>query len=173
MCFGLGVLLAGTAWEYSFPDNHFTLWVLVVGSWTVLSICWAIYVLVRSARQKSFSWFRWPDGAVGIAAFTALLMVLTSTPFEARFRLSEQAMNEDATAIMSNPSLAKRVDRIGYWPATNVQTFNGGMRFLIPEIGWLDPVGFAYSANGKPPNLGGEDIYHRQSDHWWIWQESW
>lgn len=173
MCFGLGVLLLGTAWEYSFPDNHFTLWILLIACWATLSICWAAYVLIRAFIQKSFVWFRWPDAAVGACALVALAMVVTSMPFEARFRLSERAMNADAAAIMSNPSRAKQTDRIGHWSASDVQTFDGGMRFLIPEIGWLDPVGFAYSANGKPPNIGGEDIYHQQSDHWWIWQESW
>lgn len=173
MCFGLGALFVGTAWEYSFPDNHFTLWILVVACWAILSVFWAAYVLVRSLLQRSLGWFRWPDAVVGVAALIALAMVVTSTPFEARFRLSERAMDADAARIMSDPSQAKRTDRIGHWPATDVQTFDGGMRFLIPGIGWLDPVGFAYSENGKPPNISGEDIYYRKSAHWWIWQESW
>ncbi|MBJ7348430.1 MAG: hypothetical protein JHC87_07650 [Thermoleophilaceae bacterium] len=162
-----------TAWEFSFPDNHFTLYLALLACWAILSIGWAIYVIAMSILKRSVRWLRWPDLIVGIAALFALVIALTPAPFEARFRISQSAMNADATKIMNDPKLAKSTDHIGRWPAESVQAYRGGMRFLIPDIGFLDPVGFAYSINGEPPNLGGEDIYYQQSDRWWIWQESW
>lgn len=174
LCFGIAGLLAVTAWEFSFPDYHFALSFYLFVSWAIISICWALYVLVRLLVAKSLQWFGWRDAVVGIAAVVALGMALFAIPFEIRFLASESAMTTDASRIIANPSTAKSTDRVGRWPATDVETFRGGMRFLVPEIGWLDPVGFAYSVDGKPPpNIGGEDIYHRKSEHWWVWQESW
>ena len=44
------------------------------------------------------------------------------------------------------------------------------MRFLVQDTGFLDRVGFAYSARGRPPVLG-DDLYEHFDGPWWIWTE--
>lgn len=54
-----------------------------------------------------------------------------------------------------------------------MEPFKGGMRFIVPGAGFIDEVGFARSAKGEPPNLGGEDIYTHLDGRWYLWEESW
>jgi hypothetical protein len=169
----LTVLLIATAWAFSFPDVFFPLWLPLITCWAVLSLGWLVYTVVHSIPARSLGWLKPRHAAVPIAAMIALVLSFTDTSFNARFRLTQSSMDADALQIIREPKLAKQTSRIGSWRAEQVETFDGGMRFLIPDVGFLDPVGFAYSASGSPPNLGGEDIYRRQSNHWWIWQESW
>jgi hypothetical protein len=62
---------------------------------------------------------------------------------------------------------------IGLFDAEQIERFEGGYRFLVKGTGFLDPAGLAYSPDGPPPDLGGEDSYEAFSGPWWIWVESW
>lgn len=64
------------------------------------------------------------------------------------------------------------VGRVGLFPVRSVESFGGGVRFLVNEC-MVDMCGFAYSSEGRPPNLGGEDSYYHLEGGWFLWEESW
>jgi hypothetical protein len=68
------------------------------------------------------------------------------------------------------PSVSPTAGRAADLP---IERFDGGYRFLVRDMGLLDPVGLADSPLGPPPNLGGEDRYKRLNAECWIWVESW
>ncbi|GMU23402.1 MAG: hypothetical protein AMXMBFR13_34800 [Phycisphaerae bacterium] len=83
-------------------------------------------------------------------------------------------MNQLAQQAAALPPGTQLPDRwIGVYPAYQIQTYPGGVRFLVRLSGFIDRCGWAYSSSASPPDLGGEDIYTRWSGGWFYWRESW
>lgn len=168
----LVILLGVTAWAISGPSLDIDSWWELLICWGIVGFLWVAYLVIRSIEERGLRWIRWPDLLVGIAMVIVLMLAATEAPYEVRLSLAKPGMTADARAVIAKPSRARRTKQIGTWPAEDVQTFKGGMRFIVPEQGWLDRVGFAYSPGGEPPQFG-EDYYTDIGDGWWLWDESW
>lgn len=143
-------------------------------AWLVLGAYWLIRLVgaafadgVGSIRSQ---WIWWVVPAA-VVVLTASLLV-TSAPLLVRFNLSQGSMERFALAVIGSSRVSKP-SRVGLYPVARVQRFEGGMRFLIRGSGFLDPSGFAYSPEDRPPNLGGEDNYVHLEGPWYLWEESW
>lgn len=103
-----------------------------------------------------------------------IVIVCTDVPARTFFFLNKPALDRFAQSTVSAPPGTKFPDRsIGLYPATHIESFPGGVRFLVKGAGFLDSCGFAYSPNSPPPNITGEDIYQRITSAWYIWREDW
>ncbi len=163
------MVLAGvTIWESTYPSMSFDSFVWLMIAWAIVGVIWLGMIAVRIYRRS----VGLSDSVAPAIAIAVLLLVASGLPFDTRFHLAEPSMTVDAERVMATPKLAQRVGSIGPWEVEEAEVFDGGMRFTIPDLGWLDSVGFAYSVDGPPPNMG-EDAYTSLGDHWWIWEESW
>ena len=150
------------------------LFVVLSGVWQCLGAYWLfrIVVVLLTAGKGTVraSWVWWVAPAFVVAVTAALLW--TSSPLHLRFNLSQRAMDEFALEATSD-SEKPRPDRVGLFPVGRVQRFDGGMRFIVRGAGLIDKYGFAYTPEGRPPNLGGEDNYLHLEGPWYVWEESW
>ena len=115
------------------------------------------------------AWRRWIIPPIVVVITAGLLM--TSAPLLVRFNLSQSEMDQLARARQSEVEILD-VGRVGLFPVRSVESFDGGVRFLVNEC-MVDMCGFAYSSEGRPPNLGGEDSYYHLEGGWFLWEESW
>ncbi len=168
----LGLLVFATLWQGSAPDVEFDVWFALGVIWALLALGWLIYMVARAAAARSFAWITWRDWVLPIAIAITGALIDTNVPFNARFQFAEPAMTRDAQRVIANESIASRTHRIGPWEAESIEVHDGGLRFVIPEIGFLDPVGFAYYPKGTPTD-DGEDSYTKLSDGWWVWRDGW
>lgn len=168
----LGVLVFATLWQGAAPDMPFDVFFGLIGIWSALAVGWVIYMAVRAVLARSLAWITWRDWVLPAVATVTLVLMATSAPFLLRFQLAEPDMTHDARRVLANERLAPRTHRIGPWRAENVEVYGNGLRFAIPDLGFLDPVGFAYYPDG-PPSDDPEDNYSRLGDGWWIWEDGW
>lgn len=164
-----------TLWAFSLPGGpSMSFFVMLMLAWLALGAYWVIRLIgaafaggLGSIRSQ---WIWWVAPAV-LVVITASLLV-TSAPLLVRFNMSQSSMERFAQEVIGSSRVPKP-DRVGLFPVTRVQRFEGGMRFLVKGGGFLDPSGFAYSPDGRPPNLGGEDNYVHLEGPWYLWEESW
>jgi len=144
--------------------------------WCVLAAIWLVrFIAAAGATRREFRlsyWVRWL--AIPVALGLVFVACAYRLPIHARFALSESALDQVAAEVAAGGSL----DRgwIGLYPVERVERTDDGMRFIIGGLfgsGLFDPIGFAYSTDAEPPNIGREDIYERFAGSWWLWQESW
>lgn len=168
------VLAAWTVWGFSFPGGPSmgTYASLALGWFTVGSY-WFVRLVVCSAigelRPVLDAWRHWA-APLAVALVTAALLA-TSVPLLVRFNLSQGEMNQLARDAASGV-VVEGTDSVGLFPIKRVETFQGGVRFIVNEC-MADTCGFAYSPKGPPPNLGGEDSYLHLEGSWYLWEESW
>jgi F0F1-type ATP synthase assembly protein I len=168
------VLLSISAWVFSVPGSYFSPSLFLPFGWFLLGLAWIGWVLYIALRHRSaFT----PRQAVRLLAapllgVMAFAVVETDAAFQVRYAASKGAMNAVAREVAAGSRSPQGIDRIGLWNVEKVERVRGGMRFLVEDTGFLDPVGFAYSPRGKPPVIG-EDFYEHFDGPWWIWQESW
>lgn len=115
------------------------------------------------------AWKRWTASVAIVVATIGLLF--TSAPLLVRFNLSQAEMDQVAREALAT-SEPFEVERVGLFPVQRVERFDGGVRLVVNEC-MVDLCGFAFSSEGKPPNLGGEDTYHHLDGNWFLWEESW
>ena len=163
-----------TWYSVSVPGYYFLLlmflfygWLLVGGTWLVLTI-----MSIDTARSRALR-SPWLIGGVALVLPTASALAW-DWPLHVRFQLSRSAL-DGITAEMAAPDAPQMIERrsIGLFDAESLERFDGGYRFLVRDAGFIDPGGLAYSPNGEPPNIGGEDRYYPFNGPWWIWIESW
>lgn len=147
--------------------------VLLWTGWLALGAYWLIRLvaalLTGSTTTLRRSWRGWaiPVAVVGVTAGS----LWTWTPLLLRFNVSQAAMDDLAREVTSS-STTSRPDRVGLYSVGRVQRFEDGMRFIVRGAGFIDKYGFAYSPDGRPPNLG-EDNYVHLEGPWYVWEESW
>ena len=173
--FAISFLLAGfTLWAFSVPGGpSMGVFASMVLTWFAIGGYW-LARLIFAALAGGFprlraAWVRWTAPAA-VVVLTAGLLV-TSAPLLVRFNLSQGEMDQLARASQSDIQLLD-VGRVGLYTVRSVETFDGGVRFLVNEC-MVDMCGFAYSSEGRPPNLGGEDSYYHLEGNWYLWEESW
>ena len=164
-----------TLWAFSVPGGpDMGVFVFLMLGWMAIGALWLLRLLAALIAggfgRVSGVWQWWVTPVVIVLATAGLLV--TSAPLLVRFELSQGAMEELAREATANGALP-RPDRVGLFPVERVTRFQGGMRFLVKGAGFLDPGGFAFSPDGRPPNLGGEDHYFHLEGPWYVWQESW
>ena len=114
-----------------------------------------------------------PAVAATVCVVVALLLVIaarTEAPLAVRFALSEDAMNDAARAVLAGERDPTTIDRIGLWNVRDVLRMPGGMRFQVEGAGFLVASGFAYQADGLPPQGPYEFEYYRGG--WYTWTSS-
>lgn len=169
----LAIVAIPTWYALSVPGSYFLLlmllfygWLLVGGTWLVLAIAW-----IDKARRGALR-SPWLIGGVAMILASASALAL-DWPLHVRFQLSRPALDRITAEMAAEaPQMTER-RTIGLFDAEWLEPFDGGYRFLVRDAGFLDPGGLAYSPNGEPPNIGGEDRYYPFSGPWWIWIESW
>lgn len=168
----LAATLATFAFSLSIPGGDFELWAASGGVLVFAVIAWAIAVVWAVVRGQASVLRRPLTWAAPVALLIAVAMEITSAPMQIRYTTNKSEMNAAVKAVAADPSSAAKIDRIGNLRVEEVQRIPGGMRFLVKDSGWLDPAGFAYSADGEPRSYG-EDLYEPLSDGWWVWTASW
>ena len=132
----------------------------------------AMFVSVRWSHQNkrslSTTRLRWL-----IAPGCLLLcvgLIITEAPARVFFLVNKPALNRFAQQVTTlSPATRLPDQQIGSYPATSIETFPGGFRFLVKGAGLMHKCGFAYSTQGPPP--GGEyDRYYPLNDHWYLWE---
>ena len=121
---------------------------------------------VNHLRLPVRVWLRW----IAVPAVLAFVFVLcrTDIPYDVRLALSRAAMDQAAAEVMAGGSSEPRW--IGLYPAESVERIPDGTRFLIDGAGFINGVGFAYSANGsRPADVDGSSLYQRIDGDWWLW----
>lgn len=141
-------------------------WFAIGGYWVVRLVTALFAGGSKPARQE---WWRWVVPPI-VVVITAALLV-TSAPLLIRFNLSQNAMDQ-LVRDAETGSETRRTDRVGLFFVRSIESFEGGVRFLVNEC-MVDMCGFAYSSKGTPPNLSGEDSYYHLEGNWFLWEESW
>lgn len=160
--------LVYTIYAFSIPSPFMgpiyseLLWIAVGLAWLV-QIAFTVWRTRPLTARAARSWFLAP-----VLALIALTLVWTDAPFQARYRLSRDAMDSTARRVIREPASGDRIHRIGLWNVYGVERVPGGMRFLVNDSGFVDSGGFAYSPNGPPR---GPDIadYEHLDGPWWLW----
>ena len=173
----LGVLAVAvvTLWTFSVPGTYFLVLILLPWIWGIAFGVWlalvAPYSLAKGRRAALRNRWVAAGAAFAIATLVAIALWL---PLRVRFELSRGPM-EALAAELARPDAPKMIEKkvVGLFDAEWIEPFDGGYRFLIEGTGFLNPYGFAYSPNGPPPDIGGEDYYEHFSGPWWIWEEDW
>jgi hypothetical protein len=160
-------------YSYSVPGWYFFESIFAFWLWIALCTIWLGRLLIATAMRRSIRLPRWKHWLVTPAAGALTLgLVVSLAPLKVRYYLSRDAMNSAAQTVIANPAKASTIREIGLWDVERVERISGGMRFLVQDTGFLDPVGFAYSPNRQPEVIG-EDTYVHFDGPWYIWEESW
>lgn len=169
----VAILAVLSLWAASVPGSYFGLVLLLGFPWLGAAGIWMILVILMARRPSSWAaQARWLLGTAVVVALTALACWVQA-PLQLRFALSLPAMNAVAHEMSTADSPEFLADRwIGLFDAESIERIDDGMRFLVKDTGFLDPVGFAYSPNGEPEVIG-EDWYEPFAGPWWLWVESW
>ncbi len=140
------------------------LWFLLAGVWIVRLVGAAMADRLRFGVGE---WIRWLG--VPLILGVVFLLTRTSVPFDVRLSMSRDAMNQAAIEIMAGGGTDR--EWIGLYPVERVERTPNGMRFLVAGGGFIDRWGFAYSTDGPPANVDGNDSYEHLDGAWWIWTD--
>lgn len=168
----LVVLVLLTLYTTSVPMGYFLPMMALMFAWPAFGLVTVTWYAVSAARRRTFrpKAVHWvPVVTVAVTAAAVLLNV----PMLARYAASRPAMDGFVEDAMRDPKSVEKRDRIGLWAVERPQAYKGGARFIVRDTGFLDLGGLAYSKDGPPPNLGGEDYYDHLHGDWYIWHESW
>ena len=140
------------------------LWFLLAGAWIVRLVGAVISGRLTFDVRESVRWL-----GVPLILGAVFLLTRTSVPFDVRLSMSRDAMDQAATEIIAGG----QTDRgwIGLYPVERVERTPNGMRFLVAGGGFIDKWGFAYSTEGPPANVDGNDSYDHLDGAWWIWTD--
>jgi hypothetical protein len=169
----LGALVCATLYAGSAPGGYFVLDLVLAAAWILFPASWIVSIGVRAALRRSLFVLGPRDFVVPALVLVLAGLLYVHVPLHARYRISRPAMNAAAKRVIRHPEQARSIHRIGLWPTSRVEKIPGGMRFVVSGAGFLDAGGFAYSPNGEPANVGGEDVYTHLDGPWYVWDESW
>jgi len=113
-------------------------------------------------RQR---WTYPPVLLILLIAFTCSGLPATIT-----FRLSKSDMDGVATQVIKLGVIPQR-SRVGFYAASDIERVAGGMRFTIPNVGFLTSHGFAFFPDNLPPVEEGYFYEHVQGP-WYRWTYS-
>lgn len=161
------VVMAEASSRFSFP--FFAIGALagsiVAFTWLFRIVPTLVHRRLRLSRTEVLRWLSVPVLLIG-----AYATFQTSVLFDLRLAASRGAMDEAAIALMADEDL--EYGWIGWFPVASIERDDRSVRFLIADSGFLDLIGFAYTADGLPPVIG-EDTYDRLDGNWWHWREEW
>ena len=125
--------------------------------------------------QSVFTLLRRPVIYVVLLSFLGnhLLNAYMDVPFEIRFKLSQQALENFAEhPVLDNKR--STVQWVGLFPLREVDVAGTSVRMIVSECHLVDDCGFVYSPDGEPPVIG-EDYYSEIpfADNWYYWWRSW
>ncbi|MCK6445598.1 MAG: hypothetical protein L6Q99_04335 [Planctomycetes bacterium] len=124
-------------------------------------------------REQRVRWCVPPVLVVGL-----VVVAWFGVPLRVRFELSRSELDALAEHARHERALVDaeleawqpgEVHFVGTYPVTRIETFDGGVRFLVARAGFVDAFGFAYSERGVPPNLSGDE-YERLAGEWYVWR---
>jgi hypothetical protein len=169
------VASALTLFTMSVPGSYFLVLMVLPVVWLAVGGFWIVMADIVARRV---GWRRvLRDGMLlgtAVIVLATALAVVVDIPLRVRLAASQPAIDALSAEFAAPGAPMTLPDRwIGLFDAERIERFEGGYRFLVKWTGFLDPGGFAYSPDGTPPNLGGEDWYGRLDAEWWIWIESW
>lgn len=112
-------------------------------------IAWAVLFLLAlrgRLRRSRRMWARW----LGIPIIVVLCFALASVgaPFRARFELSRPAFQAAAAGYLAGDTIDG--GNIGLFHVDYVDRLPNGIWFEDLSLGFIDPCGLAYSADGVP-----------------------
>jgi hypothetical protein len=166
----LGTLVCATLYAYSAPGGYFELSLGVIWAWILVGASWIVSVAARVLRRRAL---KRGDAVVPVLVLVVGALLVLDVPLQARYRLSRSAMDATAKRVIAHPEQARTIHRIGLWRTNRVEKIPGGMRFTVAGTEFIDQGGFAYSPDGEPANVGGEDVYTHFNGPWYLWDESW
>lgn len=173
---GAVVVASGlTLFTMSVPGSYFLILMVLPVLWIALAAFWIVMADIVARRV---GWRRalrdWMLLGTAVIVLATAIAVVGNVPLRVRLAASQPAIDALSAEFAAPGAPMTLPDRwIGLFDAERIERFEGGYRFLVKWSGFLDPGGFAYSPDGTPPNLGGEDGYSRLDAEWWIWIESW
>lgn len=170
----LVVLCLVTLWTFSVPGTYFMPLIFLPWVWPVVFLVWFAFA-ARSLKASLRAPRRHPWVVIGLAIVVSTPAAITlNLPLHARFQLSREPLQQ-LVVVMTAPDAPDMTEEgsFGLFDAEWIERFDGGFRFLVKGTGFLNPYGFAYSPNGQPPDIGGEDYYEHFTGPWWIWEEDW
>ncbi|MBE5231480.1 MAG: hypothetical protein INR81_21260 [Microcystis aeruginosa PMC 728.11] len=143
---------------------------------TVISVVFLFLYLKKKGWhfQSVFALIRHPGVYVVLLSFLGsyLLNIYPYIPFEIRFKLSQQALEDFAKHPISDNDNST-VQWVGLFPLREVDIAGTSVRMIVSEC-FLDDCGFVYSPNGDPPIVY-EDSYYELpfAENWYYWHRSW
>lgn len=183
-----GVVAVLALHSLSLPGLDFVTLILVLPGLALLFGLWLIAVLAVLApaalrgqlrevvSQRRSAWSVPPCVVAGLA-----LAAVTDAPLHVRFALGRAefaAMVERARierALVDAEVAAWKPNEwhfVGTYPIESIETYDGGVRFLVEGTGFVDDYGFAYHEQSRPPELDGWDSYAHLVGSWWAWKRS-
>lgn len=178
---GIPISLTATAaaglilWDAAVPGGH--LWARgygVFASVLVLLAWWTRFVTFRGVarrygapgwKARARRYWLYPP----LAIVLALLLSWTNVPIYTGFFVSKYEMDRLARRAAGQKSYTHHPDQlVGIYPAEDVVTVLGGVRFRVPGSG--RPAGFAWFP-GYVPTGSVAPRYRRIFGNWYIWRD--
>lgn len=156
----------------SVPGGYFVLQLGLFYGWAAILVGAVVAYLLSAIRRRT------PKPRLGhtvpvIAFVLTVVLAVVQVPLLVGYFVSAGSMNALMREAARDPKSFDKPGRVGVWSVERVESYKGGVRFLVKGTGFLDPGGFAYSEKGQPPNIGGEDYYDHLHGNWYVWSESW
>jgi hypothetical protein len=117
--------------------------------------------------------FRRPAIYVVLLSFLGgYLMDSYSVPFEIRFKLSQQALENFARHPVLDYDNS-RVQWVGLFPLREVNVVGTTVGMIIGECNFFDDCGFVYSPDGSPQKSWRDNYLEIPfAEHWYYWRRS-
>lgn len=110
------------------------------------------------------------DYIVAFLGVGVLIPILNGgVPLRLGFFASLSSMDCLAENARMDPASVQDESRVGLYPIKKLETFDGGLRFLVSGAGVFESGGFAYSENGLPRVQEERDYYSHYHGNWYIW----
>lgn len=167
----LGVLVLVTLIAASVPMGYFIPVLFLIVAWPTYVFVAVLWYLGSTFRRRTLRPRRVHWVPLAVIAATAFALECNA-PMLVRYAASRPAMTAFAEAAQRDPDNVKDRRRVGLWPVDAVQSYPGGVRFIVRGTGFLDQGGFAFSEHGQPPVMGEDAYYHLHGD-WYIWHHGW
>jgi hypothetical protein len=176
---GLLILPAGALtgalllYGVSAPGGYFEAILLSVILGLVLAVIWIprfVVGLLRADGRPGLRrhWARWAAGPVMGAAVIGLMHF--NVPYTVRFALSEASLERFAQAVATGAESETGDRWVGLFPLKSAERIDGGARFLVKDVGFIDSYGFAWSPQGEPSDEYAD--YEHLHGSWYEWREN-
>ncbi|WP_144069999.1 hypothetical protein [Nonomuraea indica] len=151
-----------TGYATSIPGSNVSLLGASAVFWAIVGLAWLCTLARMLFRPGRLALLR---RAWQVWALPPLIVVLTGgllyldAPMLARFTLSRPALDAAARTVSQGGPLPRDDEWIGLFPVEGAERIPGGLFFAVEGAGLIGSTGFAYSPDGEPPQVGGEEAY--------------